>query len=118
MQQLADWVEQEVAGNQDPRVQLRYYGGMSADTEKNITYVTPLGALVQMFEPFKLTDGKQHLLYDLVLVSESMVHTRVASVLGIEQRDVTTLVQYLFEHCYTTMGIDNLEVVKALRTLK
>jgi hypothetical protein len=117
LQQLADWIEREVEGNQDPRVRLAYYGGLSTDTVKNITYVTPLGALVQMFDPFKLADAKQ-IGHGLYLVSSPMLHTRVASVLGIHPIDVILLTQYLFETNITGCRIDNLAVAQALRTLK
>jgi hypothetical protein len=118
LQRLADWLELEVtAGNQDPRVRLAYYGGMSTDTESGITYVTPLCALVQMFDPFKLA-GAKRLMHNLYSVSTPLVYERVASVLGITRDEVTVLMRYMYETALSSKGIDNLEVVRALRTLK
>lgn len=112
MQQLARWLELELESRQDPVVKLVYYGGVSANTLEGVTFVSPLGALVQMFEPFRLIDAKR-LTHSLYKAETTQYHLRIASILGISMNEVPQLVRYIYQ-----MNADTRQIIKALRTLK
>lgn len=109
LQRLADWMEEELRGNQDPKVKLGYLGGVS--TSAGITYLTPFGVLVQMFHPFVVTDTKW-LMPGASRVPVESVLFRVCSILDISPAEYFILLQYLYrDHQYPA-------IIKALRKLK
>ena len=116
LQQLADWLEREQKVNQNPRVQLQYGGGIHTDTFLNVTYVTPFGALVQMFDPYRLSDAEQRspCVYS---IPSNKYSARFQSILGIDHEDFLQLLRYVYNFL-GTLNIDTDSIVKALRTLK
>ena len=114
LQQLAEWIEQEIVENHDPRVRLGYHGGVVTYTDRNVTYVSPLGALVQMFEPIKLAEAQQlgHRMYQAY---PYMLMTRICNILTITRNEHLKLLRYLYN---TGSGYEYRDIIKALRTLK
>ena len=113
LQQLADWMERELKGNQNPQVRLEYSGGVLTNTHTNVTSVSPIGALVQMFQPFELKDAKQ-ILPGLYLASGTQLSVRFANILGVTHSEYLELIRYL----YSSTSIAFAEITKLLRTLK
>jgi hypothetical protein len=113
LQQLADWIERELEGNQNPLVRLEYYGGVVTFKDRNCTYVSPMGALVQMFQPFTLADAKK-LRYGVYRADHYDLAVRVANILGITMGDYLLLTRYL----YNSPTLAFASIAKTLRTLK
>ena len=98
LHRLADWMQQELEGNQDPRVRLSYLGRVSVISDEangNITHASPLGILVQMHQPFRLVDTYQ-LRYNVWSVTSYQIHKRVQDILGINECEYFKMLQYLF----------------------
>lgn len=114
LQALADWMEREQQGPQDPRVRLSFLGSVVTMVGEDITFVSPFGALVQMFEPFKLINANT-ISYRVRSVSKEKMTERVCRILGITDSEFRWLLRYIYdrEHPTTTQTI-----ITALRTLK
>ena len=102
LQQLADWMERESKGQQDPRVKLSLMGGIvtvstyvSKDKAKKVTFVAPFGALVQMFEPFKLVDANK-IMYGVHSIDSDRIRARACSILEITSEEYTKLLNYVY----------------------
>lgn len=109
LQRLADWMEEELRGNQDPEIKLSYLGGISL--HEGITHLTPLGALVQIYAPFKETDLKR-LMPGTSRVPEKLKLSRVRNILGISPAEYFILLRYIYR------DLQFPAVIKTLRTLK
>ena len=97
LHRLADWMQQELEGNQDPRVRLSYLGRVSVifgEASGNITHASPLGILIQMHHPFKLVDTYQ-LRYNMWCVTSCQMSERVCSILETDHAGYLKMVQYL-----------------------
>lgn len=111
---LADWMQQELVSNQDPRVRLSYHGRVSVIFDEvsgnNITHVSPLGALVQSHHPFKLSEAYQ-LRYNMWSVTSCQLSERVREILQIDHAGYLQLLQYLGDKPHFP------DVIAALRDL-
>ena len=112
LQQLADWIEEEIRGNQDPHVRLDYIGAITIRDQSDATHLSPIGALVQMFKPFKPGNLKL-LVYGLHVVRTHHVYFRAASILNITIDELYALQREIFQY-----GYDFPAVVRGLRSLK
>lgn len=95
---LADWMQRELEGNQDPRVQLSYLGRVSVISDEangNITHASPFGILIQMYQPFRLIDAYQ-LRYNMWSVTSCQMRRRVQEILEINEGEYLKMLQYLF----------------------
>lgn len=95
---LADWVQQELEGNQDPQIRLSYLGRVSVISDEvsgdTVTHVSPLGALVQTHRPFKLSETYQ-LRYGMWSVTSPQLSKRVQKILQINHAGYLQLLRYL-----------------------
>lgn len=114
LQALADWMEREVTqGQQDPRVRLSYLGGITKFMDTDVTHVSPLGALVQMYQPFRLSDAKK-VSYRTAVAPHATFRTRVMATLGLQtQGELNSLYDHLYQRGYPFP-----DVIRALRVLK
>lgn len=112
LQQLADWIEEEIRGNQDPHVRLDYIGAITVRERSDATHLSPVGALVQMFQPFSSVDLKS-LLNDFHIVSGNHVYFRAAAILGIDVEQLYVVLRQMFQY-----GYDFPAVVRGLRSFK
>lgn len=112
LQQVADWMEKELEGNQDPRIRLEHCGSVVTNTATGITCVSPFGVLIQMFQPFTLAEAKQ-LMYGLYVAPYYAAEFRAAAILGIDHHGYLMLLRYLYDNDMKFPSI-----IKALRTLK
>lgn len=116
LQALADWIDlQVVMGQTDPQVRLAWIAGVARFTTAitgPITYVSVVGALVQMYKPFKLSDSSQ-LTHDVHRIRNESVSERAAEILGIKLSEVRQLLAYLHRNTAT-----HADVVTKLRALK
>lgn len=113
LQRLAEWMEGELSGNQDPQVRLSYLGRVTVTTNDetgNVTFASPFGVLVQMHKPFKLTDCYQ-LRYNMYSVTSCQMRKRVMEVLDVNEAGYFKLLQYVFFRPQLT------DVIEALRDL-
>lgn len=113
LQQLADWMETRLDRTIVTPVTLSYTGCIVYSTERKVTFVSPLGALVQMFKPFKLKDARGNFLVGLLGIHTSLVHARVIEILGISHADLKKLINYMYR-----TGLSFPRVIEALRNLK
>ena len=111
LQQLADWMELETSSRQDPRVQLNYYGGIM--TYEGVTHVSPVGALVQMFQPFKLSEAKQMKLAGMHIAQYADVMLRFADILDLGSMGAEDIVRHIYAGDLSMKG-----AIQRLRTLK
>ena len=51
-------MEQELKGQQNPQIKLSLLGHITTMVNHNVTHVTPMGALVQMYHPFTLAEAR------------------------------------------------------------
>ena len=109
LRRLADWMEEELRGNQDPGIKLSYLGGISL--HEGIAHLTPLGALVQIYDPFKETDLKW-LMPGTSRVPEELEMSRVCNILDISHAEYFILLRYIYR------DLQFPAVIKTLRTLK
>lgn len=112
LQHLANWIEEEIHGNQDPHVRLDYIGAITVRDRSDATHLSPMGALVQMFKPFQPEDLKP-LLQGFYIVSTHLVYFRAAKILGLNMDELHALQRKMFEY-----GYDFPSVVRGLRDLK
>lgn len=119
LQALADWLESEQDDTLDPNrhVQHGSYGAVCtikdwADPRIYVTYVSTMGALVQMYEPFKLSEATQ-LTHSMWRAPSDQVIARIGRILGISVNEVTRLWIYLLKDGgYLHRIIDNLRTLK------
>lgn len=112
LQHLANWIEEEIHGNQDPHVRLDYIGAITVRDQSDATHLSPMGALVQMFKPFKPGNLKP-LLHGFYVVTTHLVYLRAAGLLGINMDELYALQREMFKY-----GYDFPAVVRGLRDLK
>lgn len=109
LQRLADWMEEELRSNQDPKIKLSYLGGISV--HEGTTHLSPLSALVQIYDPFKQTDAKW-LMPGTSRVPQDSALFRVCNILDISPAEYFILLRYVYrDHRFPA-------VIKALRALK
>lgn len=113
LHRLADWMQQELEGNQDPRVRLSYHGRVSVISDEangSITHASPFGILIQMYQPFRLVDTYQ-LRYNMWSVTSCQMRRRVQDILEINEGEYFKMLQYLFFRPHIP------DVIAALRDL-
>ncbi len=112
LHQLADWIEEEIRGNQDPHVRLDYIGTITVRERSDATHLSPWGAFVQMFQPFSAVDLKA-LLDDFHIVPGDHVYFRAATILSISMNQLYAVQRQMFQY-----GYDFPAVVRGLRSFK
>lgn len=105
-------MERELRGNQNPQVRLGYSGGVVSNNET--TWVSPMGALIQMFDPFSRSEAKQ-LMHGVYAASQPDIVKRAAGVLGLTDEEYLRFIRYLYDDA---MSFQFATIVKTLRTLK
>lgn len=100
LQALADWLELDrlCEGDRYRTVQYGHYGDVCTirdwkDSSKYVTYVSAAGALVQMYQPLRLSDADR-IAHDMWRASPRTVSKRIASILGISDDNVIPLWTY------------------------
>ena len=112
LQHVAKWMAAELKGNQDPTIRLGWHGGVASYTKcSKVTFLSTYGVLVQMFQPFKLTDLKQ-LDQDIYISQPGPLFIRAAEILEITPLEAQVLSLYLNKDSYFST------TVRLLRTLK
>jgi hypothetical protein len=112
LHQLADWIEEEIRDNQDPYVRLDYIGVITVRERSDATHLSPLGAFVQMFQPFSAIDLKA-LLDDFHIVPCNYVYFRAATILDISINQLYVVQRQMFQYGYHFSA-----VVRGLRSFK
>lgn len=108
LHRLADWMEEELRGQQNPQIKLSLMGHITTMVNHNVTHVTPMGALVQMYHPFKLTEARWVM---PGMFTAEPVH-RAPQILGIAVWDYYTLIGYI----HKTDGMEG--VIQQLRNIQ
>ncbi len=108
LHRLADWMEQELKGQQNPQIKLSLMGHITTMVNHNVTHVTPMGALVQMYQPFKLTEARW--VMPGMFTAEPV--NRAPQILGIPVWDYYTLIGYI----HKTDGMEG--VIQQLRNIQ
>ena len=101
-------MEQELQGQQNPQIKLSLLGHITTMVNHNVTHVTPMGALVQMYNPFKLTEARWIM---PGMFTAGPVH-RAPQILGIPVWDYYTLIGYI----HKTDGMEG--VIQQLRNIQ
>ena len=95
LHQLADWMELAMSNRQpDPTVVLGYTS--ICRLPSGVTSVSAFGALVQMFDPFKLSEAKYYFKEQTAHVHYYDLVPRVARILDISIKEVDALLTYLY----------------------
>lgn len=108
LHRLADWMEQELQGQQNPQIKLSLLGQITTMVSHNVTHVTPMGALVQMYNPFKLNEARW-VMPDMFTADPAQ---RAPKILGIEAWEYYTLISYI----HKTGGMEG--VIQQLRNIQ
>ena len=111
LQHVAKWMAAELKGNQDPTIRLGLHGGVARYTRTDVTFLSTFGVLVQMFQPFKLSELKQ-LDQGIYISQPGPLFSRAAEILEITPLEAQVLSLYLNKDSYFST------TVKLLRTLK
>lgn len=108
LHRLADWMKQELQGQQNPQIKLSLMGHITTMVNHNVTHVTPMGALVQMYHPFKLTEAR----WVMPGMFTADPANRAPAILDIPVWDYHTLLGYI----HKTDGMEG--VIQQLRNIQ
>lgn len=111
LQHVATWMALELKGNQDRTIRLGHHGGVASYTENNVTFLSAFGVLVQIFQPFKLSEMK-YIDRGVYISNVNILFKRTGKILGISISEVQLLSYYINRDSYFST------TVKQLRTLK
>lgn len=112
LKRLASWMEKEMKSPQNPKVKLSQLGGIVTLQDQNCTHMSPLGALVQMYEPFTLAEADWVMPSMFKAPSYEMIK-RTQRILGIQLDEYLLLIRYMYRDSYKLS-----DVITALRKIQ
>lgn len=103
----------ELKANQNPEIRLAHSGGIIVTLYPTYrALMSPVGALVQMFDPLQVKDLRQ-IMYGCYAADMTQLQIRAMRILDISNEEFNRLHQYMYADSWLFANI-----IKAIRTLK